>query len=85
MVNITDNLCIKQGNPSKKSAVYHQERVIMELGQYLNQTFADLEGNRTSSFLDIIYKFRSLWQSVSVYYSKVVAIARSIMVPHSGT
>ena len=48
MVNITDNLCIKQGNPSKKSAVYHQERVIMELGQYLNQTFADLEANGAS-------------------------------------
>ena len=28
--NITDNLCNKQGNSSKKSAVYNQERLIFE-------------------------------------------------------
>jgi hypothetical protein len=34
-VNITDNLCAKQGNFSKKSAVYNQERVVMVCARYI--------------------------------------------------
>ena len=34
MVNITDNLCIKQGNLGLKFAVYNQVRVIMARVRY---------------------------------------------------
>ena len=42
MVNITDNLCTKQGNYSIKSVVYNQERVIMVRVRYI---FFFLNGN----------------------------------------
>ena len=42
MVDITDNLCSKQVNFSLKSAVYNQERVLMERVQKLK---IDVKGN----------------------------------------
>ena len=34
MVNVTDNLCIKQGNSKIKPAAYNQEQVIMTSIRY---------------------------------------------------
>ena len=71
MVDITDNLCTKQGNLGLTTAVYNQERVIMASVRYLDES----KSYRSS----ILYCCRVVrWKENNMYLALEIAYGKQL-------
>ena len=54
MVSVRDNLCSKQGNSSKKSAVYNQEQVLIKVTINKSGGEVFLVENQTIEYVSVL-------------------------------